>query len=264
MSGVAWSQQEETFLRENYYNLGPKDCAFSLGRGYSSVYQRATKTLGLFSYQHSSICNESFFKDWTSSNSYCFGLLVSDGCMSEVVRSKHLVTLEMTDRDVMDIFAECTRSKVRVIKRDGFKDSFCVNLGGSKNYSLLYKKSLRPNKSCKEVWPSIPTPELIWSFVRGIHDGDGCVSYSGNRLAARFYGGRVFLEHLKNFLESEGISCPFVRKEKGKIYKLGIYRYLSIKLLYEKMYKNSEGFRMARKYACYKEYLERNEILIAA
>lgn len=254
MSGVSWTPQEEDFLKESYHDLGPKVCASALGRSYGSTRVRATRILDLSSYRHPS-CNELFFKSWTRSNSYCFGLLTSDGTVVKNGKNVYEASLGMTDCDVVETFARCAGSKVKVSRdKRGFKDVFRVRLRGAKTIEFLHQKSLHPRKSCKEVWPSIPTKQNTWNFCRGVFDGDGCITRHEKGLQVRFFAGKFFLEHLKYFFESEGIKIASILKEKGLQYRLSIYRKDSLRLLYEKMYKNSKDLRMSRKYNLFKSY----------
>lgn len=264
MSGEVWTEKEQDFLKANYRDFGPRGCAKSLERGYSSVSNKAGK-LDLSFWKKPSICDETFFDNWTKESAYCYGLLLSDGFMA-VARDKryrgvgYRVEFETTDEELAEVFVRCIKGKVRRKSRSR-KDSFVVAMNGQYVYARLWSLGFCPFKSLNERWPKFPSDKFYWHFLRGYLDGDGCVSCCRGYLRAEFLGGKGFLERLKSFVERFGIETnKLVPRQDRKVLSLAITNKESLKILAIKMYCDSEGLRLSKKCGRFKEYFS-NEIL---
>lgn len=239
-----WEVGEVEFLRNKYWSLGPEECAKRLRRDYFSVTNKARRVVDL----SLPACNEFFFNTFSKESCYCAALISSDGCMHE---KENRVTFDSTDRELVDILKGSVGFRGRVsVEETVNKDRFRIYLGSRRIYdSLRDRFYVSPRKSCGEFWPySIPSSELMWHFIRGFMDGDGCVSFSGRNLRTIFYGGRALLKSLKRFFLKQGIRPTVVSQQTEKVFWLAVSNKKSLRTLFDKMYYNSEGLRLTRKY----------------
>ena len=94
--------------------------------------------------------------------------------------------------------------------------------------------------------------------LRGIFDGDGCVSrLSGvNQVGVRFYSGSVpFLRQISQFFIYEGLCDGGFIKPSGTIHNLSWYRTDFVYNIGTFLYKDSENLRIRRKYGIWKDFL---------
>ncbi len=148
----------------------------------------------------------------TEEKAYWLGFLYADGC---VVSKRHVVSLRLAEVDYDHLlkfktFLEDTRDN-EVIK----KGSRTLSATGKTYYSYVYnvnsehfKKSLIslgcvPKKSLILKFPDISIfsdPELIYDFIRGYVDGDGCISEEKGKIAISMLGTEDFLLGVQKYL----------------------------------------------------------------
>lgn len=205
--------------------------------------------------------NEDFFKKWTPEMAYVLGFFTADGNMLKNKRGAHFVTIEITDRDILEKIRNAIGSNHKIgIRKGNFpeKDAYRLQIGSKEIFNDLLKLGITPNKSKTIDLPLVPN-KYFSDFVRGYFDGDGCVSCGiYNRkdrksknylLGSRFStGSKIFAENLlKRIREVMNITGGFVYKKKG-----GFDLVLSThdtKKLFEFMYKNSKNnLFLERKY----------------
>lgn len=265
MNRKLWAAKEIKFLLVNYRVEGLVKCARILGRSHSSVKSRANRVLGLSTYRRSYKHNERFFEEYTPQSSYCAGLLMADGNLYQN-KGRNQVSLHVTDEELIKIFVRCVKYKSAITRGrvKGCKDDLRVVLSG-KRVSDAVKNlwGIKPRKSCREMWPGFLPVHLKYHFLRGYLDGDGCVTHSGTSykgkvykyLRVEFNGGRDFLKSMREFLERDGIRVSSVRRVKGDCYRLKVSRKESLRVLFEKMYGDSEQLRLTRKYEQFEKYI---------
>ena len=119
----------------------------------------------------------------TEDKAYWLGFLYADGCISKDYKSLHL------DIGIVDIghiykFAENIESNHK-ISIHGDNNQFVRIVVTCEQMCIdLINKGCIPNKSLILEFPntSIVPKHLIYHFIRGYFDGDGCLSHSvGNR-----------------------------------------------------------------------------------
>lgn len=148
----------------------------------------------------------------TEEKAYWLGFLYADGC---VVSKRHVVSLRLAEVDYDHLlkfkaFLEDTRDN-DVIKKEGRT----LSATGKTYYSFEYhvnseyfKKSLItlgcvPKKSLVLKFPDInifSNPKLVYDFIRGYVDGDGCISEEKGRIAISILGTEDFLLGVQSYL----------------------------------------------------------------
>jgi hypothetical protein len=119
---------------------------------------------------------------------YWLGFLCADGSLASNCSSVELL-LRADDVEHVQKFADLFQ--VRLSLRPNGKNFAAVcKVHNCYLWQSLYSLGLRPRKSFKnnaDVFDHIP-PSLISHFVRGIFDGDGCLSFKRYSQGSRSYG----------------------------------------------------------------------------
>ena len=195
---------------------------------------------------------------------YFIGLLCSDGYIFYPHSSKstrgYVVGIELLHKDynLLKIIHDKFGGNLRCIKKDkmikwsiSYKEFvlYLINIGITprKSYTLDVNK-----------WFEKLSNKQKWHFMRGVFDGDGCISYiktSSSKYTSFICGCSInFLEMIKNFLIQQECHFNFYSKpcKNGKIYSCVFYREYIEKFL-DSIY-NNKNIYMKRKYELYKDY----------
>lgn len=191
--------------------------ADGLGVSRNSLWKIVTRVYGTEPYQTRGypglydIDTEAFKEIDSEESAYALGLVATDG---HVYLARNQINFDSTDKEQIDNLKqclECTREPYVYEPRTSEIDGKAV-VGRKK----VYKIRFGPKKICKDFMQyfeaeksnrnSIPrvirNNEYVRHFVRGVVDGDGCVSKG-----LYITGQRGFLEDLQNiFVENLGIS----------------------------------------------------------
>jgi len=146
------------------------------------------------------------FDRWNRRSAYIFGLLCSDGHVSQ----QGALSFTSLDVDLAQFVARCLgdRASINVYDRSPFRPAYKVHFWSRPTVEHLITLGLTPRKSLTLTWPDIPLPQA-WDFLRGILDGDGTVD-KARRIAFCTASSR-FLDGLKGFLRDNGFA-PRIRQ----------------------------------------------------
>jgi hypothetical protein len=178
--GPVWTEEDLTYLRENYGTMPGKEIAAHLGRTYQGIMTRAS-ALGLKSRHRMGV--NSLVKDYfkvidTPMKAWVLGLLAADGSMSKAGQLK----LELHRKDLAIV--EAVRDDMAPDARISFYSTrttpmarFMLSDPGLR--ADLASHGVVNNKSLITVWPSGLPDEFVNSFVCGYFDGDGSLGTTG-------------------------------------------------------------------------------------
>lgn len=128
--------------------------------------------------------------------------------------------------------------------------SFSVT--SSNIFDKLLSLGYPPNKTHKELPSPNLTNKLMWKFLLGLFDGDGCISYSMPKGRKHYNysfsitsNSKQFLNHLSNFLKQNNVKVSV--KKDHKSWKLLVSSKKSILKIKEEFYKDID-FGLKRKY----------------
>ena len=209
-----WSEQDYNFLREKYLVLSYKEIGEKLGKTKSAV-QNKLRVLGLsrpdkYSY------NQDFFENILSEEqAYWLGFFYADGYITHSDRNWECsIELQVGDLGHLKKLNKSVCGNVQPsIKRkkrnyiDKEYDVAFIRFYSKKMFNDLKEHGCVERKSDKIQMPNL-IKELIWHFLRGFFDGDGCLvlNKSRNALKCDFCSSSiVMLNQIKEFLYSEGI-----------------------------------------------------------
>lgn len=208
----------------------------------------------------------------TPEAAYILGFYIADGCLNG---NKFVITLNEKDKEILEkirdymspitklIYKKETINKQGIVSHPMYSFAFvckeivnCLeDLGLGKNKTYL-------SKSIKNVVPK----ELMWDFIRGYWDGDGCISSSNvtKNVKETSYnyiniGFTIIskdpdiLNEMNEFFMEEGINTHVYPDNKGN-YLVGTHSKSEVEKIYNKLYTSSNLF-MERKRAKFNEIM---------
>lgn len=208
----------------------------------------------------------------TPEAAYILGFYIADGCLNG---NKFVITLNEKDKEILEkirdymspitklIYKKETINKQGIVSHPMYSFAFackeivsCLeDLGLGKNKTYL-------SKSIKNVVPK----ELMWDFIRGYWDGDGCISSSNvtknvketsyNHINIGFTiisKDPDILNEMNEFFIEEGINTHVYPDNKGN-YLVGTHSKSEVEKIYNKLY-NSSNLFMERKRAKFNEIM---------
>lgn len=208
----------------------------------------------------------------TPEAAYILGFYIADGCLNG---NKFVITLNEKDKEILEkirdymspitklIYKKETVNKQGIVSHPMYSFAFackeivnCLeDLGLGKNKTYL-------SKSIKNVVPK----ELMWDFIRGYWDGDGCISSSNvtKNVKETSYnyiniGFTIIskdpdiLNEMNEFFIEEGINTYVYPDNKGN-YLVGTHSKSEVEKIYNKLYTTSNLF-MERKRTKFNEIM---------
>lgn len=201
--------------------------------------------------------------EWHRNLAYCVGLLVSDGNLS---KDKRHIVFVSKDLNLVEKFKSCLNLKNKIAyKASGFNRNgkyYYVQFGNVKLYRWLNKIGIKSCKS-KTVGPLSVPNKYFFDFIRGLFDGDGCIT-SFNHPECRKPQIRIkFASSSEKFLIWIRKKIDSLIRSKGNIetipraFELVYYKGDSVRLL-RNIYRNP-GFYLNRKFERANFLLNKNE-----
>lgn len=218
--------------------------------------------------------NEEYFDVIDTPNkAYILGLLHADGC-NEMKKGTIFIGLQESDKDLL----ETIRSEIESEKPLDFKDYSNKHTFGY-NYENMYElkmfsmhmceqlanKGIVPNKSLTIGFPEWLDENLIPHYIRGVFDGDGCISISKtNHLKTSIVATNSFCQKLKKICEEKLNIHPKIYDacENGITKSICLGGIRDSKVFLDWIYQDAEIF-LQRKYDRYCNYYNINNSLLA-
>ena len=134
------------------------------------------------------------------------------------------------------------------------RDVFDIKISSSKMKSDLLKLGISPNKTMSVGYPLIPE-NLQNHFMRGVFDGDGCISIhhdkrdNSNRGQVNICSGSFdfIKEYVDNMVKYCGVKKNNIRQPKGTYYVIDWGGLLDVESFYEFLYKDANIFLKRKK-----------------
>lgn len=209
--------------------------------------------------------NEDYFENIdTERKAYFLGLLYADGNLSSR-KSDNRVSIILHEKD-RHILVELSNDiyGFEKIHQDGQNNKGEKYLGvaiySKKMHSDLSKLGCTPQKSFTITFPSfdIVPKELIWHFIRGFMDGDGCICTKESNLRTRidFTANKDFIIGLRDFFANTlGLNINQriePNKENEKTHNIQYSSDKDINMILDEIYKDATIFLTRKK----EKYLE--------
>jgi intein/homing endonuclease len=206
--------------------------------------------------------NEDFFSSWSPEMAYVFGLIITDGCVSDV----GVISLCINDRDLLEKVKKVLRSEHKITSSRHQKGLYHFHFAREKLAADLAKLGVLPKKSLTVKFPQVPERHLA-DFIRGVFDGDGSVFFDKRRpvfpLRSKFVSSSVdFIDGLHKSLELLGMPKRTIYKQKTKNgwSYMFIFDHKDSVKLFDILYKNTQnGLFLERKYRRFLEGIKGHE-----
>ena len=213
-------------------------------------------------------CNEHVFDVIdTEEKAYWLGFLYADGNISSNGHRLEVI-LAIKDVDHLEKFRKFLNleTKVRIAKNSG-KGEFIARLSvRNKNiWTQLNNKGCVPKKSLILQFPNenvFANKNLIYDFIRGYCDGDGCLMLHQHEAKIKtnvsFVGTEIFLIELEKFLNIKGfIGSKSSKNHVNKAFELK-YAGTKARKIARLLYENSNIY-LDRKYKIYENFCRYEE-----
>lgn len=158
--------------------------------------------------------NESLYDKWTPENVWLVGLLWADGNINRQNRISVCSTDKQLIQEAANIFG-LAYQWIRQTPGDqkGWKDKYTIGMSSEKLANSLKQIGMVPAKSRVIKYPKGLPDEYFGHFLRGVFDGDGCLSFgktNAHQSLGRCHmfitsGSYVFVQELAQKLGKCGI-----------------------------------------------------------
>ncbi len=201
----------------------------------------------------------SFFENInTNIKAYVIGLICSDGSIDKDGYGFQLVS---KDNEILEKFKEILKSEHKICKVESYDKRtnkiyvrYSIHICSKKMVEDLKKIGLNNNKSFTCKMPKI-NEEYFWDFLRGLFDGDGCVTGRNGKLRISFIASVDIMNNIKKIFNKNNLSDNKLtvqsKNEYGIIYNLKQNSYKDILLIRELLYKSVDidnPYYLTRKY----------------
>jgi hypothetical protein len=135
-----------------------------------------------------------FFRIWTPEMAYVLGYWWADGYMYiKPNTGAYEVRIASNDVDHLLVMAQAVGGKFDLRKVSQKANTYVISFCSKEMYQDILAHGGTPRKSRTMGFPYIP-PDLLPHFVRGVVDGDGTLSWNGDRPILHIYSAsRQFL-----------------------------------------------------------------------
>lgn len=202
--------------------------------------------------------NEEFFNNKVKKAYYWAGFIAADSCVTKDNRLE--LALKLDDIEHVRSFKRAIEAEHEVSVSHQRK-ACRIRIRSEKiAKSLMDNFNIIPNKSKILEFPYIEEEYLLFEYIRGYIDGDGCLSVSKTENPLGLpnliicSGSYSFLEEISDIfsLYTNNYNIP---KYQSNVWKISYGRYDSLKIL-ELVYNNSSvNTRLLRKYNIVKKFL---------
>lgn len=187
----------------------------------------------------------------TEDKAYFLGFILADGCVRSIKSQKMTLKLKKDDFSIIETF-------INFINYQGlpyyFDDYVQITLSGSKIIDDLNNLGITENKTMIVKYPIIPE-NLNRHFMRGVFDGDGCISIhhdkrdNSDRGQVNICSGSInfintYVDNLVNYtnVKRNNIRCP-----RGTYYVIDWGGLTDVENIYNFFYKNATVFLERKK-----------------
>lgn len=190
----------------------------------------------------------------TEEKAYWLGFLYADGYVS--YKGAIVVDLKESDKEHIEKFKSSINGEKIPLKYNAKTKSYRICVSSVQMAQDLYKLGCFQNKSLRLKFPSeeqVPK-ELIYHFMRGYFDGDGCITYSKGYVVFHLIGTKDFLDGYEKVFLENNLIINTNKRLSGKHYNENTQSvsYASKKALkiFDFLYKNATIY-LDRKYNLY-------------
>ena len=195
---------------------------------------------------------------------YFLRFFAADGCNREN-RNNVVISLSDVDLEILEKFKillgsdrPIRKGKNRISKTGEQRYRVIFELTSKHFCERLTELGLMQAKTFKIQFPDYVPEEFLSAYIRGVFDGDGCVSVSYTsskpKGCCNIAGTEMFIKALqKNLIEILGVHAT-VDNQRGNAWAVDVNRQEDIKVFLDWIYSDAKIY-MERKYKKYQEFL---------
>ncbi|TCU72831.1 hypothetical protein EV204_105167 [Tissierella praeacuta] len=228
---------------------------------------RYTNSHNKYSSSNKVYTDELFFSSWSHELAYFLGWVASDGNIS---MSKNVFRITSTDIEHLEsLFSLFSYGWTTTIREWNSKEQShylpagTISIAREDIMNKLIDYGIPPNKSLIMEMPYIPS-EYVRDFVRGVFEGDGCITYKNNLSPKIVFatGSKNFAYGLGKAIEKQTGLKIHVYVDCKETWTLEYDSITSVKMLFQYMYKGVPSeLILKRKYNVFVElFTLRNEV----
>ena len=200
--------------------------------------------------------NDSVFSEINNEEqAYWLGFISADGYVTSSSGNKK-IGISISSRDVEHLkkFSSFIESDYPIYNykvSSGYKigtEYSRILITSDKLYNDLVSFGVVEHKTDNLKFPSFLNNELVWHYLRGFCDGDGCITHNGNSYALKIMCTKDFCNSLIIFLKENIIDFKYrieSRKENSLTISINMYGKSAYQAIY-KMY-NGNSISLNRK-----------------
>lgn len=202
-------------------------------------------------------CDSDLFKEIDSQEkAYFLGFMFADGNVKKT-KSSMKIELSKKDRDIIDKFNNMIyNGKFNLIEDEKY---IRIDFYNVKMTADIIRHGCVPDKTFKLSFPKTVPTHLVRHFIRGLNDGDGCISFTNERVRTIITGYKPFLIEIGDFIKQELKIASNIRditKCKSKdVGEISFTRHRDVLIFLDWLYKDST-IHLDRKYEIYKQAKE--------
>ena len=208
--------------------------------------------------------NQNYFKTIdTEDKAYWLGFIYADGYLNKK-QNTFGIELKSTDMEHLEKFGKCIESD-RPIKIYNKNSTYgpqtnCRWVCSNKTlYSDLIKHGITTTKSYDGKFPFVDDEQYIKDVVRGIFDGDGCITYRKGTIgyltgSIGVCGTKEVLEYIENFSGFKWAWFQRYPKKDVNNFQISCGNQNNIVAFLDSIYKDANIY-LDRKYKKYQEYV---------
>ena len=210
--------------------------------------------------------NLNFFENIdTKEKAYILGLIYSDGSID---KDGYGFSFTSKDYEQISLFKNLLDSEHKICEINSLDNRtgkiytrYTIHICSKKMTKDLLNLGLNNNKSFDCNFPEIES-SFIWHFIRGLFDGDGCITRLkkvGQLSFSLILSGSLYSKTKRIFNECglNNTKDQIKNSSDGKnIYSIKYSSYKDLKYLYDNIYADSDNLRLERKFEIFSELKE--------
>jgi excisionase family DNA binding protein len=204
--------------------------------------------------------NEDFFSEQNPQMAYVLGLLVTDGYLTHKSDGREILCLKLIDRDLLEEVRDMMDSTYGIYYcglTDAGNPIYRIEFDRKQLIEDVKKYGVVHHKTLITIFPKLLEEKYYPDFIRGVLDGDGCVTWRKDKRRNNGYNVEAYFLGTTDLLSSIGAVFGVDREPESyrKIAKLRFQARSEIKMIYDYIYYASDVPHLKRKKTKFEEIL---------
>lgn len=204
-----------------------------------------------------------FEKIDSEEKAYVLGFLYADGCITKD-NSRLSITVSSVDEDILTKIKTLLKTNIPIRHEDGGlikntnyygKPTSNLTVNSVKICKDLNKWRVFQHKTLKLTFPQFLPCDLIFHFIRGYFDGDGCITFSRKNVKASMVGNKEFLDKIQETFIQYNINAHIYQRKNSEVFSFEINAKNEVAKFLNQIYGNASIY-LDRKFQRYVKYTQ--------